>query len=51
MWILVINETNVKSGSMAGVSNSNQHEGRILTKMELAGRIKTKNVSAGRKRE
>ena len=33
-----------------GDSNSNQYEGHILTKMELAGRIKTKYVSAGRKR-
>ena len=37
-------------GTKSGVSNSNQYEGRILTKMKLAGRTKTKNVSAGRKR-
>ena len=37
--------------SRTGVSNSNQYEGRILTKIDDdAGHIMTKNVSAGRKR-
>ena len=38
-----------QSAFRQGVSNSNQYEGRILTKMELAGRIKTKTFSAARK--
>jgi len=36
--------------SSPGVSNSVSYAGHILTKKELAGRIKRKNVSAGRKR-
>jgi hypothetical protein len=35
------------TASIAGVSNSNSFEGHILTKNELAGRIKIKKVSAG----
>jgi len=34
----------------AGVSNSVSYAGHILTKKGLAGRIKRKNVSAGRNR-
>lgn len=34
--------------SVAGVSNSNLFEDHILTKIELVGRIKRKNVSEGR---
>jgi hypothetical protein len=40
----------LNSISRPGVSNSVSYAGHILTKKWLAGRIKRKNVSAGRNR-
>ena len=39
--------SNVWSHFRTGVSNSNQYEGRIMTKKELAGRITTKKCLRG----
>ena len=51
-WLITLTSAYMKQilHSRTGVSSSYKYKGRIWTKMELAGRIKTENVSTGCKR-